>query len=113
MAAKMPSLRGAGLALCRDLQCKRTTSPLSSCLIRFLATGRPPPKPRPYASEKPLVSSRSKASQDALLASAPPQQKKGQGVVAPYWRLSLGVVLIGSIVYSMVAAANSLHSDLG
>ncbi|KAI4140601.1 MAG: hypothetical protein LQ341_003768 [Variospora aurantia] len=103
MAAMRPCFRWGGCSLYRDLQYRRTTSPLSSTQIHFFATGKPPSKPRPYEPEKPLVSSRSKTSQDAtsLPSNSRSQQTKNRGVAAPYWRLSIGVVLIGSIVYSM------------
>ncbi|KAI4126715.1 MAG: hypothetical protein LQ338_003618 [Usnochroma carphineum] len=103
MGATIPSLQWAGRAVHRGRR-----FPLQSTQIRFFATGKSPPKPRPYEPEKPLVSSRHRSSQDAVSPSAPrPQRKKEyNGVYAPYWRLGIGVVLLGSIVYSMVSTRN-------
>ncbi|KAI4094867.1 MAG: hypothetical protein LQ344_001912 [Seirophora lacunosa] len=99
MAATRLCFQCAGRALYRDVQYRPTTTPLSSTRIHFFATGKPPPKPRPYGPEKPLVSSKSKTPQSVTpLPTAPrSRQKKNRGA---YLRLSIGVVLIGSIFTS-------------
>ena len=69
---------------------------------RNYATG--PVKPRPYKDKtqaKPLVGVRPPGS--ATPNAKPSGDSKAKtGVVAPYWRISLGVILCGSMIYSMV-----------
>ena len=74
------------------------------------------PKPRPYneiptpaSNSRPLVGTKpvEKAQSSSIAnpgpASAPPPPNpKAGGVAYPYLRISLGVVLCGSIIYSMV-----------
>ena len=63
-----------------------------------------PVKPRPYKDKnenKPLVGVRPPGS--ATPKAGPSGGPKAKtGVVAPYWRISLGVILCGSMIYSMV-----------
>ena len=71
-------------------------------------------KPRPYndpPKHKPLVGTRTHPPPDNMpsiprnssnLKSSPKVKPARKGIVAPYWRLSLGVVFCGSLVYSMV-----------
>ena len=71
-------------------------------------------KPRPYRDPpkpKPLVGMRARPPQDNMPSiprnpsdpkSSPEAKPAPKGVYAPYWRISLGVVLCGSLIYSMV-----------
>ena len=62
-----------------------------------------PVKPRPYndkKQDKPLVGVRPPGS--ATPNARPSIPKAKAGVVAPYWRISLGIILCGSMIYSMV-----------
>ena len=71
-------------------------------------------KPRPYSSptkSKPLVGTRTPAPpprqsstpRNPSTAKAPPNvNPTSKGVFAPYWRISIGVVFCGSLIYSMV-----------
>lgn len=106
MAAKIQWLQLAVRAVPRGVPLRRITLSLEPRQLRFLATAKSP-KPRPY--EKPLVSSRTQSPQnDRPVPAVPPigQKKEYKGVYAPKWRLSIGVVLIGSIVYSMVTTGH-------
>ncbi len=63
-----------------------------------------PVKPRPFKDKKqvnPLVGVRPPGS--ATPNGGPSGGPKAKtGVVAPYWRISLGIILCGSMIYSMV-----------
>lgn len=65
-------------------------------------------KPRPYSSptkSKPLVGTRTPTPlpKPSSTAKAPPNvDPTSKGIFAPYWRISIGVVFCGSLIYSMV-----------
>ena len=62
-----------------------------------------PVKPRPYndkKQDKPLVGVRPPGT--ATPNAGPSIPKAKTGVVAPYWRITLGIILCGSMIYSMV-----------
>ena len=70
-----------------------------------------PPKPKPKPKPKPLVGTRSHPPPDYTPSiprnpsnpkSSPKVTPARKGVYAPYWRLSIGVVLCGALIYSMV-----------
>ncbi|KAL9592257.1 MAG: hypothetical protein Q9179_006901 [Wetmoreana sp. 5 TL-2023] len=106
MAASRPCLQWAGHTVFRRLPLGKNVSPLRPAQIRLYAASKAnlPPKPRPYEQQKPetpLVTSKSKASQDASVPPVPRVKKQtAGGVYAPKLRLAVGVVLIGSILTS-------------
>jgi len=77
-----------------------------------------PPKPRPYnesllpkAASRPLVGTKAPEQPQSsspipdptpVSAPPPPPKAKAGGVAYPYLRISIGVLLCGSIIYSMV-----------
>ncbi len=66
---------------------------------------KPKQEPKPLVQAKPTTQAKSQGSplnQIGNSSSRPNAQQDRRGVYAPYLRLSLGVVLIGSIIYSMV-----------
>lgn len=71
---------------------------------------KPKQEPKPLVQVKPTAASKSQESplkQDGTSSYAKQEPK---GVYAPYLRISVGVVLIGSIVYSMVCTPISPSS---
>lgn len=82
--------------------------------VRLYSANSESAKPRPYngpPKPKPLVATRSQAPplNSSSIPSSSPNAKpppnatpKSGGIYAPYWRISLGVVLCGSLIYSMV-----------
>ena len=114
MAPVKICLRLAGSPLLREAF--RCSKPLRqySHPVRPYSANREPAKPRPYASPtkpKPLVATRTQAPppNSSSIPSSSPNAKpspnatpKSGGIYAPYWRISLGVVLCGSLIYSMV-----------
>ncbi|KAL8994537.1 MAG: hypothetical protein Q9169_005520 [Polycauliona sp. 2 TL-2023] len=103
MQAPTPCLRSVGqIVRFRPFQNNRLPS-LPTAQSRYYAAGKSstPPKARPYEPEKPLVSTRPKASQDAdRLANLPKKEEGKQGVRAPFTRIAVGVVFIGAIYTS-------------
>ena len=102
MAPTKSCLRMRDNLLLRDAF--RQQKPLRPCYLhsRNYATAGPV-KPRPYKDKKqgnPLVGIRPPGS--ATPDAGPSIPKARTGVVAPYWRISLGVILCGSMIYSMV-----------
>lgn len=104
-----PFLQDAGYFHSSLRQCCSPTRPYSS--------NHAPAKPRPYADKpkpRPLVGLRTPAAPNstpsnpspATAANPPPNiNPKAGGVAYPYIRISIGVVLCGSIMYSMVATS--------
>ena len=84
--------------------------------FRHYSSSNASPKPRPYndppkPKSKPLVGIRLHHPPDNMPSiprnsfnprSSPMVKPAPKGVYAPYWRVSLGVVLCGALVYSMV-----------
>ena len=78
--------------------------------IRPYSSSNEKAKPRPYNSPpkpKPLVGTRTQTPSPSIPKSPPIKSPssanpKSGGVYAPYWRISLGVVICGSLIYSMV-----------
>lgn len=114
MAPVKTCLRLAGNPLLRDaFRCQRPSRQFSRPIRRYSGSNEPA-KPRPYSGppkHKPLVGTRTQAPppnsssipSSSLNAKSPPNAKpKSGGIYAPYWRISLGVVLCGSLIYSMV-----------
>lgn len=115
MAPVKPCLRFARNLSPQDaLRCQKTLRPRYQPTRRYATSG--PAKPRSYADpprSQPLVGTRpsgsppppSPFSSPAATSRPPPGPKdpKGGGVAYPYLRISLGVVLCGSITYSMVS----------
>lgn len=110
----------AGIQFLRDaFRCQKPLGP-QHAPVRGYATPSPAkprpyggkPKPQPIVGTKPLVGTRNPASPMPAASPTPkvsPDLKPKTGtVVAPYWRISIGVLLCGSIVYSMVYPILSL-----
>ena len=76
--------------------------------IRSYSSSNESAKPRPYSSPpktKPLVGTRTRVPSPGNLPNVKPPPNanpKSGGVYAPYWRISLGVVICGALIYSMV-----------
>jgi len=84
---------------------------------RYYSNSRPsapapkplPFKPKPLVQVKPTTQpnpQQSPLNPTGISSSRPNAQQEPKGVYAPYLRISLGVVLIGSLIYSMVCAPN-------
>lgn len=64
-----------------------------------------PPKPKPLVGTRKPTPPHATSSAPSTIPNvkAPPKANPAsKGVLAPYWRLSIGVVLCGSLIYSMV-----------
>lgn len=111
-----PRLSGGPL-LREAFPCQKPSRNHYSCSIRPFrpySSKSQSAKPRPYnhpPKPKPLVGTRthtpphatSSAPSSIPNARSPHKAKPApKGVLAPYWRISIGVVLCGSLIYSMV-----------
>ena len=85
----------------------------SICQFRQYSVSNASAKPRPYngpSKSKPLVGISTRSPPDNMPSlpanlsnsKSSPEKPARKGVFAPYWRLSLGVVFCGALVYSMV-----------
>ena len=112
MAPSRTCLRLAGNPLLRDaFLCQKPSGPSYFRPVRPYSTSQKPAKPRPYTDPvkpRPLVGTRTPASPSSILTNSPnarppPYAKpESRGVVAPYWRIALGVVFCSALTYSMV-----------
>lgn len=107
MAPVKTSLRLAGNPLLRDaIRCQKP-SKQSPRPDRPYSASKVSAKPRRYSDPpkpKPLVGTRTQAPKISPPNAKPPPgaDSDSKGVYAPYWRISLGIVFCGSLVYSMV-----------
>ena len=113
MSPTKACLRWAGSPPLRDaFPCQKSPRHHYSRSIRPYSTSNASAKPRPYTGPpkpKPLVRTGTQTSNSIPSSSPnathpPNANPKSRGIYAPYWRISLGVVLCGSLVYSMVAS---------
>ena len=111
MASAKTCLRLGGNGLLRDaFLCQKPSRYHHSCPNRPYSSANESAKPRPYnvpPKSKKLVGTRSQAlptnSSSTPNAKAPPNvNPKANEVFAPYWRISIGVLFCGSLIYSMV-----------
>ncbi|KAL2041629.1 hypothetical protein N7G274_005413 [Stereocaulon virgatum] len=119
MASSRPCLRVKGNQSLRDaLRCQKPMRPQHASIRQYATPG--PAKPRPYESKpksQPLVGIRSQSSPAPATSPSSPTPKastdtkpKAGTVVAPYWRISIGIILCGSIIYSMFTEPLQLES---
>lgn len=108
MAPTKTCLRLAGNPLLRyALPSQQPPWQYHSRQARPYSSGKGSARPRPYSGPpmpKPLVGTRTQAPPPNSSNAKPPPNAnpKFGGVYAPYWRISLGVVFVGSLIYSMV-----------
>ena len=109
MASAKTCLRSGGNGLLRDAFCQKPPRHHHSCSNRPYSSANESAKPRPYnvpPKSKKLVGTRSQALQTNSSytpnAKAPNVNSKPNEVFAPYWRISIGVLFCGSLIYSMV-----------
>ena len=109
MAPTKTCMRWAGNPFLQDaFSCRKPLRRYYSRPIRPYSSTNQSAKPRPYIDppkRKPLVGTKSKATPanpSSIPSNSPNANPKSGGVAAPYWRISLGVVLCGSLIYSMV-----------
>ena len=111
MASAKTCLRSGGNVLLRDaFLCQKPPRHHHSCPNRPYSSANESAKPRPYSvppKSKKLVGTRSQTlptnSSSTPNVKAPPNvNSKANDVFAPYWRISIGVLFCGSLIYSMV-----------
>ena len=112
MAPTKTCVRLAANPLLRDaFPCQKPPRYYHSRPLRTYSSTPKTAKPRPYNDQiksKPLVGTRTPAPPSSIPSNSPNARPplnakpRSRGVAAPYWRISLGVVLCGSLIYSMV-----------
>lgn len=109
MMASNPSIQWAYQRVLQDMYrgSRRSTSKqncLRLCAITRNASNKAAPRPTVASKQNTLVQRKVQHPSQIPSSMAPSSSptSKAKGVYAPYIRISIGVVLVGSMVYSMV-----------